>query len=146
MKAIVTVVVDFAVILILVMLPYAVFFAYYISHQPKFQDPGKGAMWGSSMLSYFMLYQMATFNCWGETVCLTIQDEPWVVIVFVSYILVVGFIITDIFITTVGKTYKMVTEEFEREQQKSQQEYNELIQKQEKKVTPELEAAGKWQP
>ena len=98
---------DFALVLVFLIWPFAIFGTRFIGQNEALTNSATDegttnlVLWGDWPSSMLTLFQIATLD-WGDIVRGSIHAQPWLGLFFFPFIVVVGFGVTNIFITVVS--------------------------------------------
>lgn len=98
---------DFALAMFLIIWPFAIFGTRFIGQNEALTDAATAegttnlVLWGDFPSSMLTLFQIATLD-WGDIVRGSIHSAPWLAFFYLPFIVLVGFGITNVFITVVS--------------------------------------------
>lgn len=70
--------------------------------------------WGTFLRSCLTIFQITTFD-WSD-IARSFIKEPYIIVFIILYIFIVGFGVSNIFITVIGETYTAVVEKYDAEE------------------------------
>lgn len=108
------VVLNFVLTMLIFIFPTAIFLTQAIGNNVGLSDlaTDEGTfnkqLWGNMWKSMLSLFQIATLD-WGDIVRASVMAEPWLALIFITFIVVSGFAVSNVFITIIGESYSSQT-------------------------------------